>query len=342
MRLTLASLALVISACGVQFDPPHELETLRVLAVQKDPAYARPGETVTLQMLWHDALAGADNEPPRTVQRVWLGGCFNPPADLYYGCFAQFAEAASSAGAGELPPGIIPGFGDTFSLSIPQDIITTRPPPIDPGQPPFGVAYVFFAACAGTLDFGSTESGFPVVCRDAQGQTLGSEDFVAGYSAIFVYEDIRNANPILGDVELEGSRIAPDCVDDACLTTTTDAPDCTLRPELCIQRCAGDGESSCPEIEFRPSIDPTLFERDEVATLKSRSQLGEQVWINYYVDRGGLRNGVRLLNDAVGGFNDEHETALFAPKDPGPLRIWAVVHDNRGGVAWTRLTLRVE
>ena len=81
----LAALSLASVACGPEFDPSNELKTLRVLGVQKDKPYAQPGDEVTLQMLWHDALGDRD----RAVERAWVGGCVNPPGDLYYGCFAQ-------------------------------------------------------------------------------------------------------------------------------------------------------------------------------------------------------------------------------------------------------------
>ena len=31
----------------------------------------------------------------------------------------------------------------------------------------------------------------------------------------------------------------------------------------------------------------------------------------------------------------EHQTAWRAPREPGEVRLWAVVRDNRGGVTWT-------
>ena len=50
-----------------------------------------------------------------------------------------------------------------------------------------------------------------------------------------------------------------------------------------------------------------------------------------------MRADVKLLNDGVTGWNDAFEDEYFAPKEPGPVRIWAVVHDNRGGVGWVRV-----
>ena len=73
-------------------------------------------------------------------------------------------------------------FGDTVSFTIPPDIITSRPPPQDPKQPPYGLSYVFFAVCAGTFE---RRPRRPPISRCAAstrlGMPLGSNDFVAGY-----------------------------------------------------------------------------------------------------------------------------------------------------------------
>ena len=101
-----------LTGCGPQFDPPSELKTLRVLGVKKDKPYAQPGDTVKLNLLWNDAQGRDDSE----IQRMFVGGCVNPPGDLYYGCFSQFGQA----GAGGLPP---LGMGNSFEVTLPSDII---------------------------------------------------------------------------------------------------------------------------------------------------------------------------------------------------------------------------
>ena len=45
-KALLPLLALAAVGCGEDFDPPHELKTLRVLAVQKDQPYAMPSSVV--------------------------------------------------------------------------------------------------------------------------------------------------------------------------------------------------------------------------------------------------------------------------------------------------------
>jgi hypothetical protein len=117
------------------------------------------------------------------------------------------------------------------------------------------------------------------------------------------------------------------------------APETATR---CIATCEGDGEAECPDIDIAPLIDPTSAERDQLSEDYFERNVSEQLWINYYSDRGGMRSSVRLLNDATEGWNDEFGVEFWAPSEPGPLSIWAVVHDNRGGAEFVRVKLYAE
>jgi hypothetical protein len=342
--LLTAALALGATlGCGPQFDPSSEIRSLRVLTVKKDKPYAQPGETVNLQMLWHDAKG------PRDVQRLFIGGCVNPPADLYYGCFPQIAQQAAN---GDLRP----GGGDSFDFTLPKDIISSREGRLEPGQAPYGLAIVFFALCAGQLDLDTSappadgSSGLPVRCLDDDDQPLDSEDFVVGYTSIYSFEGIDNHNPgfVLDDgkagFKVDGKAAPADCVGDTCVgapDADVEGIDCSDESEArCVAACADDGDSSCPGIQVAPVLDETV-ETDEYTSELVGAPTGEQMWVNYYVDRGGVSE-VRLVNDVTTGWNAEYRGELRAPKDPGPLKVWAVVHDNRGGIDFTRVTLMVK
>lgn len=345
-RLTLkVAMLLSVAAtvgCGPQFDPSNEIKTLRVLGVKKDKPYAQPGDEVNLQLLWHDPKGRKDAE----VQRAFIGGCVNPPGDLYYGCFAQYGQGSD--------PGAVPiGVGDTFKIKVPSDIISSRPAGA-PGQPRYGVSIVFFAVCAGTLDFdvsagasAATTPGLPVRCLDEGGEPLGSEDFVVGYSTVYSFEGISNQNPsfTLDDTEageflVAGKAVPADCVGDACQGFPPVEVDCAATPERCVKACADDGDLSCPAIDVKPTLDK-IIEQDEVSTRLFGEKTTEQMWINYYLDRGGISE-VRLVNDTNSGWNEKYRGQLRAPKETGPFQVWAVVHDNRGGMDFARVTLGVK
>jgi hypothetical protein len=332
-----------LSACGPSFDPPSELKSLRVLGVQKDKPYAKPGDEVNLQMLWHDGSEDAG----RPVIRAFLSGCFNPVGDLYAGCFTSFADPANVR--------FEVGESDDFSFTIPSDLITSRPPPPDPKQPPYGLSFVFFAVCAGDrleLVEPTPDAGFPLRCLDEDGTPLGSDDFVAGYTQVYVFDEFENQNPIVTgfsfrdvdhDVEDPFSCVGEECVAEAQNPVDVSSVVCEDQAERCISRCADDGEvGKCDEFPLRPLIDPASAEPDSITAAAYGRNYEEQVWVNYYATRGALRSPVRLVNDATGGFNDDYGTKFLAPKEPGPVRLFAVVHDNRGGMSWSGTTIWVK
>lgn len=338
--ISAAVVGLLAIGCGPQFDPPHELRSLRVLGVQKDKPYAQPGDTVELRMLWHD---GAD-KGQRTIQRAWFAGCTNPPGDLYQACIPQLVESARAAlEGGTLPSGV--GFDtDVFSFQVPADVIDGRPPPADPEQPSYGLSYVFFAVCAGqfALDLEGGQS-FPLRCLDEKDEPLGPDDFVVGYTAIYSFSGIFNQNPIVTGFEFRGQPIEPDCIGAECLTAPDADIDCDDPDQAsrCVPSCKDDGDPTCDEHPLRVVVDPASAEIDEVSVELYGRTLTEQMWVNYYVDRGGLRSGVRLLNDASKGWNDDNGTDFYAPDSAGPVKIWAVAHDNRGGTEFARITIGV-
>jgi hypothetical protein len=334
-----SALALAALGCGVELDPPHEVKTLRVLGVQKDAPYAAPGEEVELSILWHDGSPKA----PRPVSVAWFSGCVNPPGDLYYGCFETFAGL--EPGGTQLPPGVKLGLGDRFAFTIPADIIDSRPPPQDEKLPAYGLAYVFFAVCAGQLGPAPTREGsaqFPIGCFDAAGDPLGPDDFIVGYSAVYAYREFRNQNPIVSGFSFNGVEVPPVCIGAECLQAEPAPLDCSQPNVPCIFGCADDGSDDCPPYPIRPLVDPSIAERDEVSAVAYGSRASEQMWIRYYVDRGSLDSDLRLLNDALAGWNDDHGTKFRAPSEPGLVNVWAVVYDNRGGVNWVRTQVLVQ
>src|SRR5206468_12458386 len=103
----------------------------------------------------------------------------------------------------------------------------------------YGLRYVFFTACAGHIgpvDPGGP-NGLPVGCLDDNGQKLGPEDFVPGYSAIYVYDTLRNANPVVAP-DLEITALAP-------------GPDGLQH----VPRCTAGDRGSCPSYEIKATID---------------------------------------------------------------------------------------
>jgi hypothetical protein len=360
-----AALLALGSGCGAEFDPGSELRGLRVLAVKKNVPYARPGEGVDLTMLWYDAEPG--RAPP---QIAWLAVCENPPADLFEACFTQIPDLTTDELQARisLPDPAAATANDRFSFVTSSDIISSRPPPAE-NTTPYGLSYVFFAACAGQLDLLAAEVGanseLPFVCYDELDMMPGfsagdvrkdSRDFIIGYSAVFAYDEYRNNNPSItgarfGDVTLwpdspaEVAAAAPPdavlapardfCIGDACAPPVPEMEDA----EPCLDALTIDAcvEDDCDTIGVQPLVDRASAEVDEAATARGSETLGEQMWVNYYSSGGELDEEVRLLNDAVRGFSADTSTRYQAADSARVSHLWTVAHDNRGGTEWARL-----
>ena len=350
LGLGIAALAFA-PGCGPGFDPPSEVKTLRVFGVQKDKPYANPGDQVKFTISWDDAKQASK----RPTQIRW-GTCTNPPSDLYAACFPQLVAEFTSMQPNEDTSDL--DDDQTHVVTLPSDIITRHAPP-DPGQPTYGILYEFFAVCAGTIipDLSASSGGLPLACVDADNKKLGSDDFIVGYSAVYAFENpagqtIGNRNPVVSSFRVQQHTFAlkstdpasPLCVGAECTSNDIAEPiDCDAdeNKSRCFPACPDDGGGGCPDIRLGPVVDPASAERDDVSAIFYGRNFTEQMWVNYYADGGKFVSDTRLLNDAQRGWSNEFGARYRAPKDPGTVTIWAVVHDNRGGTEWARLRLGI-
>ncbi len=346
-RIAALGVAFLAFGCGPELERVSELNNLRVLGVQKDKPYALPGEDVNLAMFWED---GSQN-PPRDVQIFWIGDCENPPGDLYAGCALQWADKVASGNPPQVQ--VTPMNGPDFATADPTFTIQAaplRPVVQDPQAPPSGLSFAFFGVCAGRLDGADLAERFNAgqikefgdvfpLCLDEDGEPLSGNDYIIGYTTVYSYEGFTNQNPIVTGFQVNGKDVTFDCIGLDCISKVDEPEPLTECEEgfACIDSCEDDGDESCPEISIKPIVDPESAEIDGVASEIYGRENHESLWINYLVDRGSVRADVKLLNDGVTGWNTEYNDDYFAPKETGPVRMWAVVHDNRGGVNWVRI-----
>ena len=361
----------VASGCGGGFDPISKIDGLRVLsvAVSREPttedpttggSYAHPGDKVTFKMTSYDGFIDPANPdaPTRKLQTVWLGGCFNPAGDAYFGCYASLGkvigEAQADLLAGKLPgPGALYGIGNTldptqpnsFDLTLPTDIVSRRPKPAVGAH--YGIAYVFFAVCAGFLGPAPTESSggagsFPIACyADAKLEIrLGAESFVPGYTQIYVFADGRmNADPPVTEMTFD-DKPAGEGAGNALVVKVCGVDDDTrTSPASCSKE---DPFTTCAPVLIDITTAAGVAEPDLEGTAKDGKALTEVVWVDYFADKGDFDSEVRLVNDATTGLIADHSTSWIAPTEPGLVSIWAVVHDARGGVTTLQRYIRVE
>ena len=112
--IVLAGASLSWLGCDPELNEPEQLDTVRVLAVQKSTPYTTPGSEVDFGLLWYD---GREDPGPGSdqVELLWFAGCANPPGDLFYWCYLQLAFAGFLLDSSGFEP------GDSFTLSVPPD-----------------------------------------------------------------------------------------------------------------------------------------------------------------------------------------------------------------------------
>lgn len=372
--LALGALSPAVGAgCAGGFDPPSVVDSLRVFTVTATgdgmgKSYANPGDEITFKMSYRDGYPDPE-DGPRPVQIVWLGGCFNPPGDQYFSCYEQLAESFAELASGSPAPPqnscepdcegpsctaccqlgcgwpecpVCAGSDQSeFHLKLPGDIVSSRPPP-DTG-PHYGIAYVFFAACAGEIkpvnDEGGDAGAFPLGCFNPDGQRLGAESFVPGYTQIYAFEDGRpNQNPEIQGLTMNGKELPEDF---AAIPTVQR---CDLSED--DRRIRGCGKedpfTTCTTYEIEVLVDPDVAELDLESTGQDGQPLTEVVWVDYFADQGNFEADIKLVNDAVEGFFDDREVKWIPPPEPGIATLWAVLHDARGGASVMQRLIRVE
>ncbi len=344
-------------SCGAGFAPPSQVSTLRVLAVTTDSPYALPGEEVTLRMTVADGL-GDEQGAPRDVEVLWLAGCFNPDGDQYYLCFEQMAEQLGALGAGSLEAfeswtqlGLVSGEQsgepdvDEFSFTIPEDILVGREDPADGLH--YGIAFVFFAACAGTLAPGEpaaieswTGEGtpeLPLRCLDRLGREQGADSFVPGYTQVWVFGDgRRNAPPPIDGMTFDGVAI-PDGLDGIPTVPPCGKTDAERRSSGCL----ADTGPDCTGYRVEALVGD-VAEIDPESADPQGNPMREIVWLDYFADGGDLSQYLSLVSDPTQGYLGEHHSEWTPPAEPGIVSLWVVARDQRGGSTVIRRFVRVE
>jgi hypothetical protein len=146
--------ALALTACGPEFDPGTQVDSLRVLAVRADNPFVHPGDSVRLQALSYDPAG-------RAIQWAWAA-CPSPAGSTVDDCLDQVRE---SAAGGELPVLAMGEGVDSVEIPIPADVLENIP--VEARQQ--SLAGVVSVACPGSLEVLSVDSRIPFRCTDAGG-----------------------------------------------------------------------------------------------------------------------------------------------------------------------------
>ncbi|MDP9034873.1 MAG: hypothetical protein M3O50_08695 [Myxococcota bacterium] len=330
------------------FQAPSTVSSVRILASTADPPYAKPGATVTLQ------LSAFDGRKTQTEPMVlyWLPFvCENPDSDAYYACFPKLAAGLSARGSAGATDGGMQAIGSgvdltplltaagavgpSYRFTMPADAVTSHPL-VAGAAVPYGLAILLNVACAGHLELLPAVAGnanpqaLPLGCFDAGHNRLGAEDYVFGFTRVYAYEGISNANPVVDHVEADGIALGP---------TQT----------FVTNRCSADRRANCPHVRIGPVLPSSAQEQPDPSTGQPR----EQIWADYFSTFGQFTDDARLLFDSTTGCVDKLHRAdlcgssdtdddFLPPAEPGNGKIWIVVRDNRGGAAVREVSVLVQ
>jgi hypothetical protein len=262
------------------------------------------------------------------------------------GSSAGGGDGGSSAGGGFGP--LMPGVdltpflpqGSSFRFTMPDDAITAHPT-VKGVDVPYGLAIIFNVACAGHLEIVPLDPNnpnpqqVPIGCFDAKHNQLGPDDWVLGFTRVYAYADVTNANPVIAKIDTSAPCTASDGGTASC--TIDGGPISYTTSTLAVEHCAGN----CKDIPIGPVVPPSSQETQK--QLGSGNQTKEEIWAEFYSTFGSFKNSARLLYDSTMGSPggpDVTDNRFTPPDDAGTGFIWIVVHDNRGGASW--VTIPVE
>ncbi len=337
-RVAVLSLPLTLGCNDVSWPNGRIVTSLRVLGVRAEPASVQPGESSHFSLLCAD---GAKADTRCDVEIGWFADCNNPQnndplkcLNHYAAWFQDVSGPLSDAPGGAARPDF--ELATEFDYHVPDDILRAE---VSVGGIPvrYGNAYVYFAACAGRLyPAPGLVDQLPVQCRDrATGALLDQRRFVVGVTTLYAYEAVRNANPQMLNPRFDG-RLIPQQI---CSSDTDCGPGfgCTSEGE-CIpvvpacrdpQTCRGH----CLDVEV-PATSATLTTLSGAPILNPLKSL----WFEYYANMGSLPDdpGFGLPAPQQGAASVRSYCAAWrAPTQPSSeARIWLVLRDDRGGLAW--------
>ena len=295
-----------LSACGADFDPGSRVTSFRVLAVQADLPFARPGETVTLSSLSYDPEG-------RSVSWAWAT-CVNPAASTVEGCLAKMAADTQASGASPIlaqGPGL-----DTFTYTVPTGTLDSLPVAARAGA----FVGVLNVACPGTLSFEPGPADLPFRCADpSTGRALGLDEYVVGLKRIFVRSEDRNQNPSIARVTFDGADWPEGDLKqvDVCDTYGNSYAECAGSSKHRIGAYVADGSVESGRDQFG-------------------ADFAEQVVVEYYATEGIFESSVRIAADPQTGWAARRQAS------GADVNVWFVVHDDRGGVTWAERTVHVQ
>jgi hypothetical protein len=295
------SLTLPLSACL----PNVEIDEATVRAPKVLAVRAVPAEAAPGDTITWEAVVGAPNGVALAEPGWSRCDARRPLAELGPVARACFDDEAARTALGE---------GLAITTALPRNscsLFGPNPPPAKPGEAggrpvdadrTGGYYHPFVVALGAARD-----AAFARVFCGLAGATQAE-------SVRYATEYRRNTNPIVASIAVVRGGVATELGEDPPLAITA-------------------GETLELEVRWPPeSVERYLRRGDEGAL----TETSESLRASFFVTGGAVadpRVGATAANAA--------RTAYEAPAEPGEVRVWAVLRDERGGVGWLDRRVRV-
>jgi hypothetical protein len=238
----------------------------------------------------------------RTVTWAW-GLCINPASSSATSCLQSVDHASI----------VVEENKTTFDFTLPGDVITSLP--IDGAARASAGAIV--VACPGELTLQT--GAVPLRCVDrATGRALATHEYVVGVKRVFARAVDKNDNPVIDGLTWDG----------------VDWPAGEIKDVIPCDE-PGNDYDACSQNEqhvIRVGIPASSIE-------KGRDSFGipfdEQIVVQYFATEGIFEHEVTTADAPSSGWVARRSSA---GRD---VKMWFVVHDDRGGVSWMERTVRV-
>jgi hypothetical protein len=382
----LTSMPLMAACNGVSWPSERIVRSLRVLAVQAEPASVTPGQNSQLSLLCADGIGGPTADTHCNVEVAWFGACDNPPKNDPTKCLSQYAgwlDQISPVLADHTLSSTSAPFqvAQKFQYQAPDDVLQNQVT-VGGQTIQYGNSYVYFAVCAGKLvpAAGLTDQ-LPVQCRDSSSNVLlDQRRFVVGVTTLYAYDKILNHNPQFPVPSTNmGQQQLASAVPYAGKACTVDS-DCYLGPTgtavggvsgaggvspasacasngasngVCaplMQRCNKNVPGSCDVHDVGAEVAASSFVLTGLDGTVILNPL-KSLWIDCYANAGAWpddpRHGIGppIVNDVSTSNISAYLKVLSAmtgcgsgwqapPQPTDQARIWVVLRDDRGGIAW--------
>lgn len=289
----------------------------RLLAVAASPAEVRPGQPFMLRAL-DVGPAGAAGRPLEwslCTERTPL----TEPGPLASACLADAAL-----------PGL--GTGDEAQGTVPRDVCRTfgpdQPAP-KPGQPsgrpadpdPTGG---YYQPVRVRVAGGDSAFGLRVLCNLGGATPMQQADFDAAY--------FPNHNPALAGLFLEtGARLVSLEEDPTAVTIVPRSTRLALRAAWTA--CPARVAEGCAGAEPYAWLDPTW---------RQLIQRREAIRISWFTTGGAFDAARTGRAEAEAGTALDSSNVWASPPSAGPVLLWVVIRDDRGGLGWSSYRLTTQ